>query len=252
MNEVEFFDLLLIAFGLASVIIFIVLFFISAPYGKHVRTNWGPIINNKYGWFIMEVPTVFIYLLFFFLGNKTVKIVPIIFLIIWETHYIQRAFIFPFLIRGSNKMPISIILFGMLFNCVNTYIQSRWVNTFSKDYNITWVFTPFFIGGIILFFVGFIINLQSDHIIRNLRAPNESNHKIPQGGLFKYVSCPNYLGEIIEWGGWAIMTWSIPGVIFLAWTFANLAPRARSNHLWYKNHFSDYPEKRKALIPFIF
>ncbi|MHB1274834.1 MAG: 3-oxo-5-alpha-steroid 4-dehydrogenase, partial [Candidatus Humimicrobiaceae bacterium] len=33
---------------------------------------------------------------------------------------------------------------------------------------------------------------------------------------------------------------------------ANLAPIAYSNHKWYKNRFSAYPEDRKALIPFIY
>jgi len=74
---------------------------------------------------------------------------------------------------------------------------------------------------------------------------------IPHRGLFKYISCPNYFGEILEWTGWAIATWSIPGLAFAVFTFANLAPRAFSNHNWYKEKFSNYPEKRKALIPFI-
>jgi 3-oxo-5-alpha-steroid 4-dehydrogenase 1 len=30
---------------------------------------------------------------------------------------------------------------------------------------------------------------------------------------------------------------------------ANLVPRARTNHAWYKEHFCDYPAERKALLP---
>ncbi|MHA1318096.1 MAG: hypothetical protein ACTSQ6_11365, partial [Candidatus Heimdallarchaeaceae archaeon] len=60
------------------------------------------------------------------------------------------------------------------------------------------------------------------------------------------------LGEITEWVGWAIMTFSIPGLVFAFWTIANLAPRARSNHKWYLENFPDYPKNRKALIPFIY
>ena len=56
----------------------------------------------------------------------------------------------------------------------------------------------------------------------------------------------------IKWTGWAIMTWSFPGLIFALWTFANLAPRARSNHKWYKETFDNYLKNRKALIPFIY
>ena len=67
--------------------------------------------------------------------------------------------------------------------------------------------------------------------------------------LHKYVSSPNYFGEIIEWVGWAVLTWSISGAVFLAWTIANLLPRAIANHRWYREKFKDYPKNRKALIP---
>ena len=58
-----------------------------------------------------------------------------------------------------------------------------------------------------------------------------------------------HLGEIIIWTGWAIATWSLPGLAFALWTAANLIPRAQANHRWYQNHFPDYPAKRKTLFP---
>ena len=57
--------------------------------------------------------------------------------------------------------------------------------------------------------------------------------------------------EIMEWIGWAVLTWSLAGLTFVIWTTANLLPRAVSHHKWYKEEFEDYPENRKALIPFI-
>jgi len=246
------YNILLICFSFSSIVFFIVLFFITAGYGQHVNKKWGPTINNKLGWVVMEIPTVIIYLIYYLIGKRKIEVIPLIFLSIWLLHYTQRAFIFPLLIRGKEPMPISIILMGITFNGINTYLQARWINTFSPSYPETWLFNPLFLTGIIIFFCGFIINLHSDHIIRNLRKPGETRYKIPYGGMFKYVSCPSYFGEITEWTGWAIMTWSFPGLIFAVWTFANLAPRARSNHLWYIKTFSDYPNKRKALIPFIF
>ena len=63
------------------------------------------------------------------------------------------------------------------------------------------------------------------------------------------LSNPNYLGEFIEWLGWAIMTWSWAGLVFFLWTVCNLFPRAISNHNWYQNKFEDYPKERKAVIP---
>ena len=69
--------------------------------------------------------------------------------------------------------------------------------------------------------------------------------------MFKYVSSPNYFGELVEWLGFAIMAVGLPGFSFLIWTFANLVPRAIDNHKWYKKNFTDYPPERKAIFPFV-
>ncbi|HSJ85911.1 MAG TPA: hypothetical protein VK909_01800 [Anaerolineales bacterium] len=60
--------------------------------------------------------------------------------------------------------------------------------------------------------------------------------------------CPNYFSEIMEWFGWALVTWSLPDLAFALWTFANLAPCAHAHHKWYREHFKDYPAERKALL----
>ena len=251
LDEFQIFQLLLISFGFSSIGFFIVLFFITAGYGQHVNKKWGPTINDKLGWFLMEIPTVIVYFIYYIIGDRNIGLISLIFLFFWMLHYCQRTFIFPLLIRGKRTMPLTIIILGITFNGTNTYLQARWLYHFSPGYAPEWVFNPLFIIGILIFFIGFVINLHSDYIVRNLRKPGETDYKIPYGGMFKYVSSPSYFGEITEWVGWAIMTWSVPGLIFAVWTFANLAPRARSNHLWYIKTFPDYPRNRKALIPFI-
>ena len=98
------------------------------------------------------------------------------------------------------------------------------------------------------------VNLQSDYIIRHLRKPGDTRHYIPKGGMFKYGSSANYFGEITEWFGFAILTWSLPGALFCIWTFANLAPRAKSLYKKYTEEFGEEftSLKRKAVIPFIY
>jgi len=252
MQEFTFFYYLNIFMILAAITVFIILFFITAGYGQHRTKKWGFAINNKLAWVVMEIPTM-LFILFFFMGKRTHEITAIVFLAIWLIHYIQRTFIFPLLIKGKDKMPITIVLMGITFNGLNAYIQARWINTFSDSslYSIEWLHSPQFIIGVLIFFVGYYTNLKSDHILRNLRKPGDDSFHIPNGGMFKYVSGASYLGEMTEWLGWAILTWSLPGLIFFIWTFANLAPRAVANHKWYKKTFPDYPQKRKALIPFI-
>jgi protein-S-isoprenylcysteine O-methyltransferase Ste14 len=69
--------------------------------------------------------------------------------------------------------------------------------------------------------------------------------------MFEMISCANYFGEIVEWLGWAVLTWSLAGLTFALWTAANLVPRARAHHEWYRMHFPDYPDRRKAIIPYL-
>ena len=100
--------------------------------------------------------------------------------------------------------------------------------------------------------IGAGINIHSDQILLSLRKPGETGYKIPKGGMFKWISCPNLFGEILEWSGFAILCWNLPALGFAVWTAANLIPRALSHHKWYLEKFSDYPKERKAVIPGIF
>ena len=110
---------------------------------------------------------------------------------------------------------------------------------------------PQFIIGLLIFFTGMIINVYSDNILFLLRKDGNTKYKIPYGGLFKWVSSPNYFGEILEWTAFALMTWSWAGLSFMIWTMANLVPRAIKGHQWYHDKFESYPKNRKAIFPFI-
>ena len=79
--------------------------------------------------------------------------------------------------------------------------------------------------------------------------------------MHRYISGANFLGEIIEWFGFAMASnFSLSGVTFFIFTIANLAPRAAQHHEWYINKFQkknsttkfqQYPKDRTALIPFV-
>jgi hypothetical protein len=93
------------------------------------------------------------------------------------------------------------------------------------------------------------INLDSD--TRMLRTPRTVNggYGIVHGGLFRWSSCPNYLGEVIEWLGFAIASGSVAALVFFLWTLANLLPRARAHHAWCLRNLPGYPRERRALWP---
>lgn len=231
---------------------FLLLLFVSAPYGRHTRKGWGPSIPSRLGWIVMESPPVLAFALFFWWGPQRTQLVPLVLLGLWQLHYIHRAYIFPWRMRIKGKtMPLVIACLAILFNIPNAYINARWLSSGWGGYTEAWLTDPRFIIGCSLFLVGFAINIQSDTILLNLRKPGETGYKIPHGGMYRFISCPNYFGEILEWTGWAIATWSLPGLAFAVYTFANLAPRAFTHHKWYQDTFPEYPTERKALFPYL-
>lgn len=247
-SEQTFFHWLLTGWLVLAAIVFILLFFVTAPYGRHLRPGWGPAINSRLGWVAMESVAAIAFALFFVLGSQR-TLVSFVFLAMWEAHYIHRAFIYPFSRPSRNDMTLLVILLGALFNLVNAYLNGRYLFSLSVGYPVRWLVDPRFIAGLLLFIAGFIINRQSDGILRRLRVPGDNGYGIPEGGLYRWVSSPNYLGEMLIWGGWALATWSLPTLAFALWTAANLVPRARANHSWYKARFPDYPTERRALVP---
>lgn len=252
MTEDSIYDFLILSDVVLAAGVFVALFFINAPYGRHIRQGWGITIPSYLGWLIMEAPAALLFAVYFLIGNAEKSLTLFAFLGMWEAHYIHRAFIYPFsLSDGRKKMPLLVMFMGFFFNVVNTYINGRFLFTLSGGYPNSWLADPRFILGFLVFIAGFIINRWADRILQGLRKAHETGYKIPFGGLYGWISCPNYFGEIIEWIGWAIATWSLPGLAFAIWTIANLAPRAHAHHLWYKQHYPDYPARRKGLIPFL-
>ncbi len=250
MKEQVIFNGLLIGWFALAVVILIALFFVVAPYGRHTRSGWGHTINNKMGWVIMEAPAPIAFAVCFLLGGSPGTAAALVFLGLWEAHYIHRAFIYPFGLRGvTRRMPLAVMSFGFLFNLMNGYLNGRYIFTFSGGYSSEWLVNPRFIAGLALFLAGFLINRHADRVLRSLRRPGESGYSISHRGLYRWVSCPNYLGEITIWIGWAVATWSLAGLAFALWTVANLMPRARAHHAWYLESFPDYPRERKILVP---
>lgn len=248
MTEEIYFEALYSWMALA-VIIFFVLLKIRVPYGRHTNSKWGPGIPNKWAWFIMELPAM-LAMSWFIFGGKPLSLVAWIVYILYMVHYFRRTFIYPFRLHENGKrMPIVIVLMGISFNIVNGFFVGYWFAHLAPDYPSDW-FTSFpFIAGIIIFITGFYINVSSDRIVLNLRRGGRKGYFIPHKGLYRYVSAPNLLGEIIEWLGWAMLSWCLPTFSFALWSMANLIPRAFNHHHWYQEYFPDYPEKRKAIIP---
>lgn len=238
-----------LAFGvmIAGAAAFVALFFVVAPYGRHTRAGWGPTIPDRLGWALMESPSLVLFGVIFFAGPHHAEPAPLALWAMWTIHYANRTIVYPLRIRSNKRMPIAIAAMAFVFNVTNATMNASWIGTLGTYGSPS----PRFFAGAALFACGMVVNLDADRRLFALRATTKG-YAIPRGGLYELVSCPNYLGEIAEWIGWAIASWSLGGLAFALFTIANLAPRALANHAWYKRSFDDYPRARRALVPFVF
>jgi len=235
--------------GLAGVV-FVALFFVPAPYGRYAGRALGPRLAARAGWVLMEAPAALVFAGWWLASAHRAEPASLAFLVLWLAHYVDRAFLYP--LRkpaGAHRMPLAVAALGVLFNLVNASLNGGWLFELSGGYPDSWLADPRFLAGAALFATGWIVNRRADAELTRLRAAG--SYGIPRGGLYRWVSCPNYLGEIVIWSGWALLTWSRAGFAFALWSVANLAPRARRHHRWYRERFPEYPAERRALLPWI-
>lgn len=250
LTECSPYDLTLVGVLLTAGVVFALLLFVSAPYGRHQRAGWGPTWPARWAWFVMESPAVLAFLGFYFTGTNALSLVPALLCTAWQFHYLYRVFLYPLRIRSSRRVPLSVVAMAMTFNVANAYLNALWLAELGS-YPVTWLSDARFILGIVLFGVGLTVNRRADRALFQLRQTGGAEYRIPRGGLYDYVTCPNYFGEMVQWFGWALATWSMAGLAFALFTTANLVPRALSHHRWYRTRFPDYPSRRRALIPFM-
>lgn len=247
------FDLLLwgwIALALVTVPVQLVL---TPPYGRHARARWGPVMDNRAGWIVMELVSPVALVLPFAIHGPPASAAAAIFVTLWLAHYFNRSILYPLATRTAGKtIPVVIVLSSIAFNAVNGWANGTYLARGWAAYPPSWLHDPRFVLGILIFLTGAAINIRADRTLVGLRQRGGAQHYVvPRGGLFERVSCPNHLGEIIEWAGFALACWSLPALAFAVWTAANLVPRAVAHHRWYKSTFPAYPADRKALIPWL-
>ncbi|MDX1495958.1 MAG: DUF1295 domain-containing protein [Salinisphaeraceae bacterium] len=240
--------------GLAVLTFFGTLFKTNA-YGRHMQGNEKLSLPALPAWLLFECPQWWSFALTFwglswYFTDLAPSITAIVLFALWQSHYIYRSIIYPLRMRDrAKRFPLAGVVFGFAFNAANGFANAVAVLTAAHLFGTDWLSDPRFVLGLAIAVTGWWINFQADNILINLRQPGETGYKIPQGGMFKHVSSANYLGEIILWCGWALMSFTPAGLVFALFTISNLLPRALSHHRWYQEKFPDYPTERKAIVP---
>lgn len=236
-----------------ALVLMVVQFFLTPGYGRHTTPRWGPTVSNRIGWVVMESVALLSCWLGWWWSEAGFPSAGLeaLALALWSVHYVHRAWIYPMRIRTRGKqMPLIIMLAAVSFNLINGGLIGASLGAgLGADPHGLQVSS---IAGFALFGVGAVINIRADNTLIALRQQREGGYFIPRGGLYEYVSCPNFLGEIMQWCGFAVLCWNLPAAAFAVWTAANLVPRALAHHKWYQREFKDYPQRRKALLPGLF
>lgn len=174
--------------------------------------SYAPTMNNKLGWILMECPSVLAFCWFYFQGENAYEPLPIFFFLIWMSHYFQRSFIYPIFILKTapgRKQNLAIVLAGMLFNTINSYLNATNIASMGT-YPVEYIYEFRFVLGLTIFLLGYYINKRSDQMLAALRSDPDfkykkgdpdvyvdksgSMYRLPRGFLFDYVSSPNYFG----------------------------------------------------------
>jgi 3-oxo-5-alpha-steroid 4-dehydrogenase 1 len=240
-------------------LVFVISWFFPSPYGRFASARYGVGLSPRLGWCLMELPATLSFVWFYTHGPRRAELVPLIFCAMWFIHYANRGFLFPLNMRVARGQTASfsfmVIGIGWAVTGLHGYFHASYF-TRLHVYTTEWLRDPRFLAGFVIYYTCFALNLHSDSIIRNLRTNDEiaagiKSYRVPQGGLFRWVTNPSYLTELGAWAGFALCTWSLAGAFVFLISIGNLVPRAFATHRWYRERFADYPRERKALIPYV-
>jgi hypothetical protein len=259
----------------------VTLVFATADYGRHAAATPAavPCVPQPYAWLFMELPTLVhlsLHCYHRYQGpHAPLGGVATVAMALFGLHYVNRALVYPLrmILRGRHgtAMPLHVPILANLYCSFNGHLQTADGNLALPEASATAQAV-----GVALFLVGLVVNHASDEELLRIRerlvATPTAEHRglgletvevhcngrtsvyaLPQGRLFRWVACPNYAGEILEWFGFALVSNSLVGFSFFAYTMCNLVPRAVDHDAWYARKFGTrYTQlRRAAVIPFL-
>lgn len=88
--------------------------------------------------------------------------------------------------------------------------------------------------------------------LRNTKKNDGDKYVAPRGGLFEYVAAPHYFFELLGWLGIAIVSQQANSYLVFTSMSSYLGGRSVAQNKWNRSKFSEWPEDRKNIVPFVF
>lgn len=271
----------------------------DAPFGRNIPSSFSLPVNGDVAWLLMEAvsPAALLYAIsasssdlyapiarnslptplaavsqlqdaFVYLPRARTVLV-----LLYLTHYLNRSVVSTFRNPGRAKMGVAVPLAAILFNLLNGSLQGIFLAggyTGETGINVSelwykgWGLQPgrevIFVGGVVLFFCGFVGNVVSDehlYALKRGRSPAQAassaahdRYTIPRGWLydkpFGGISYPAYTCEWVEWTGFLLATLALEKA-----PFPSRALQAATTSSW-TSLFSSSPLRKipKQLWPF--
>ncbi|XP_065651348.1 uncharacterized protein LOC101239560 [Hydra vulgaris] len=228
-----------------TLIIFVVVFFVKMPVLSY------PIVGN-----LFKVDTT----------NWNSQTYRYVILALWCIHFIRRIVEVLFVHIYNRRMSVLETIGGPIYYWIFS-LFNVWAISDDQNHNKSSYKPGFFVCsvlGFIIFAIGEIGNCICHYQLRKFRSSEKDDQliavngrRVPDRGLFVFVTCPHYFFEIVSWFGFFLVTWTLWSLLFLLCTFITLVIYSKKKHKAYQQQFDGidgrplYP-KRNILIPFVF
>ncbi|CAL5091317.1 unnamed protein product [Urochloa decumbens] len=168
-------------------------------------------------------------------------------------HFLKRVLEVLLVHRYSGSMPVdtAVTIGTSYFLSTVTMIYAQHLSHDLPDPPVDLLYP-----GVAVFAVGIAGNFYHHYLLSKLRSDSgggggDKGYKIPRGGLFELVTCPHYLFEILGFFGFAMIAQTAYALAVATGTAAYLAGRSCATRRWYQSKFEEFPERIKALVPFV-
>ena len=216
------------------------------PYSKF---GTGDGVNSRAGLALAYATPIFVYIALWIEGGAPQTPYHLLVLAPFLFHFVRRILEILFVNSYSRPTPLcALVTIALLYGGVATSCAFFQVHTLGQP-----TCSPIFILGMLVFAFGEALNAYHHWLLARLRPPGVRTYGVPRGGLFGWVASPHYLGEILSFVGYAMMSDLLPVWGNALVVSASLASRANTTLKWYQREMPlRIPSGWRRLVPFAY